>query len=524
MNDKDLDARLDRLKVGYDQLEERTDVDHVINTLKPKPSKKHAVKKRAWHIPLISAAAIAIMFGLGNSLMTDDAVNSNEQQESTETQNSDFDYKWFTAELKSRYESLEEQQFEKSGLTREQFYSLPSVGLAKQMYNRYMSGSWEDANGRTEQEFLDYMFERIEEELHTPEDILNLATSDFNSLPLELGISQSVLYQYSVRYREYEWARSQGEYVGTNKMDPADKQKLYEIMDPMLHPIIDFYAYGPFTNGGDVIVDVTELPGLFIPLETTYSTDEITILQDQSELATLLFLSAKGTMSNNLDDQQAAVFENGTVKQEFRETWMQYAEQPTHTLSYQVFGPIVEEMKQSNWTYSEAWVQFDFEDAFAHLDNLDNGFYQAGDTENTFVKVDGDFMSKIHGYFKTLSMSDSPSKYMELSPEEIVGLYYYYGQLGEIELRYEMYIQDDRFMQIPYEEYKTWPHEPQLPFDQFAESLSFIDHGVDEYNMHSGVVQIQLTEQGRNGSEEGILTFQVIKTDEGWKMPFMPTQ
>lgn len=523
MNDKDLDARLDRLKVGYDQLEERTDVDHVINTLKPKPSKKHAVKKRAWHIPLISAAAIAIMFGLGNSLMTDDAVNSNEQQESTETQNSDFDYKWFTAELKSRYESLEEQQFEKSGLTREQFYSLPSVGLAKQMYNRYMSGSWEEANGRSEKEFLDYIMQSLQEELYAPRELVEQKITQFERLPLDMQMSQSLLLIYSWRYQEYERAKSEGGMI-LSRIDQADRDLLEKVLDPLFAPILDFYAFGPMTNGADIIVDVTELPALFVPLEPAYSSDVVTIQEDKSDLATLLFISAKGTMSSNLEDQQAAVFENGKVKKEYRETWIQYAEQPEYTLSAQIFRPIVEEMEQTNWTKSEAWVQFDFQDAIAHLDNLDNGYYQAEDAESTLVKVDADFMSKIHAYFKTLSLRDSSDKYIALSPQEIVGLYYYYWHFGKIELQYEMYIDDERFMQIPWEEYKKGYQPFKWPFDQFAESLNFIDHGLDEYDMHTGVVQIQLKEEARNGSEEGILSFQVVKTDEGWKMPFMPTQ
>lgn len=524
MNDLDFEKRLNKLKSAYDKLEERSNPSDVIKDLKPKvvpvPNNK---KRRAWHIPVISAAAVVLLFGLGTTMLPKEDVNSSQEMLIEEPLDTDFDYKMFTSMLKQKYERMENEQFQKSGLTRDQYFSMPAVSLAKQTYSRYMTGNWEEANGRSEKEFVTYIMGRMQEELATPPELLHLKKDEFGQLPLDLQMSQSVLQQYSWRYQEYARAKSEDGMINSRISD-ADRDLLDEILNPIFAPILDFYEAGPMMFAGDMIVPLEKLPELFIPMEAAYSTQEIDMYEEKHELATLLFLSAKGTISQNLEEQRAEVFKDGVVKEEFRNVWIRYAEQPEYTLSAQVFAPIVQEMEQTNWTKSDAWDHFDYEDAMAHLDNLDNGFYGVSVEEAESEVVDDAFMQKIHGYFKSLAMVDSPDKYAGLTPEEIVGLYYYYGQLGEIELRYEMYIQDDRFMQIPWEEYQSWPHEQEIPFDQFAQSLSFIDHGLDEYNMHSGVVQIQLTEEARNGSEQGILSFQVIKTADGWKIPFMPTQ
>lgn len=524
MNEQDFDKRFHKLKNAYDKLQERTNPADVMHQLKPKVEPIEVKRKRrAWHIPLLSAASIVLLFGLGTSLLPDDGGNASQDVPIEEPVDPDFDYKMFTSMLKNQYERLEIEQFQKSGLTREQYFSMPSVSLAKQLYARYMTGNWEEANGRSEKEFVDYLMYRLQEELYTPSELVQQKANQFDRLPLDLQMSQSVLQQYSWRYQEYARAKSEDGLIYKRSND-ADRDLLDEVLDPMFAPILDFYEAGPIMYAGDMIVPLERLPELFIPMEAAYATDEIAMYEEKHELATLLFLSAKGTMSKNLDEQQAAVFENGVVNEEFREVWKRYAEQPEYTLSALIFRPIVEQMEQTNWTKSDAWDHFDYEDAMAHLDNLDNGFYGIPDKESSPVVVDSVFMQTIHGYFKLLAMEDSPDKYASLSPEEIVALYYYYGQLNEIELRYEMYIKDDRFLQIPWEEYKDGPLGTDLPFDQFAEKLSFIDHGLDEFDMNTGIVQIQLTEAARNDAEQGILSFQLIKTEEGWKIPFMPTQ
>lgn len=524
MNEQDFEKRFQNLKVAYDRLEQRTDPEHVLKEIQPNvETEKKPSKRRAWHIPLLSAASIVILFGLGSSMLPDDTTTSTQEQEIIKPIDPDFDYKMFTSMLKQQFERLENEQFQKSGLTREQYFSMPSVNLAKQSYARYMTGNWDEANGRSEKEFVAYIMHRIQEELYTPRELVQQKANEFEQLPLDLQMSQSVLQQYSWRYQEYARAKSEDGMIYKRSND-ADRELLDEVLDPMFAPILDFYEAGPIMYGGDIIPELVTLPELFIPMEAAYATDEIAMYEEKHELATLLFLSAKGTMSQNLEEQRTEVFENGVVKEEFREVWKRYAEQPEYTLSALIFRPIVQQMEQTNWTSSEAWNQFDYEDAIAHLDNLDNGFYGVPGEESSPVVVDDAFMQKIHEHFKTLAMVDSSDKYAGLTPEEIVGLYYYYGQLGKIELRYEMYIDDERFMQIPWEEYKDAPLGPDLPFDQFAEKLSFVDHGINEYDMHTGLVQIQLTEEGRHDAKEGIRTFQLIKTDDGWKIPFMPTQ
>ena len=44
-------------------------------------------------------------------------------------------------------------------------------------------------------------------------------------------------------------------------------------------------------------------------------------------------------------------------------------------------------------------------------------------------------------------------------PVEIVGLYYYSAQLKDFETQYELFIKDDRHLQIPKDEYMNAEHQ-----------------------------------------------------------------
>lgn len=528
METNQFEERMKRLKKGYEEMEERTDTKKVISALTNKEPERSKRPKKNWIVPLISVAAIFTLFLFAMSLVNPPTNSASEEEVIYEEEPLisalDMDLKLLSSMLKEQFEQMEEEQFAKSGLTREQYFSMPSVERAKQVYARYMTGEIDDYYfGVSEEVIVPLMIKELKYDMLTPREILERVKEDFQEFPLDLHMSSSLLQTYTWRHQEYEHAKL-GEGMAYTRINNADRDLLDELLNPMVAPILDFYEVGPIMYAGDMLIKLEVLPELFIPMEAVYARDEITLSEEKHELATLLFLSAKGTMSQNVDEQQDNVFENGVVKQEFREVWKRYAEQPEYTLSALIFRPIVEQMEQTNWTKSEAWIQFDYEDALAHLSNLDNGFYGSPEEEFGPVKVDDVFMQKVHGHFKELAMLDTPDKYAELSPEEIVGLYYYYWHFGKSDLQYEMYINDDRFMQVPWTEYNEDYQPFKLPFDQLAVSLNFIDHGIGDYDTQTGIVQIHLKEEARNNLENEILTFQLIKTEDGWKIPFMPTQ
>ena len=527
MNEQDFEKRFHKLKNAYDKLEERTNPADVMHQLKPKVEPiEIKQKRRAWHIPLLSAAAIVLLFGLGMSMIPKENMTSSEELYEEEPLISalDMDLNKLSSLLKDQFEQMEEEQFEKSGLTREQFFSMPSVNRAKQIYTRYMTGKIDNYYfGVSEEIVVPLMIEELKRDLLTPREVLVTYMDEFDQIPVDLYMSKNILQTYSERYQEYAMAKA-GEGLVYTRINDADRDLLDELLDPTLAPILNFYETGPIMYAGDMIQELDVLPELFIPMEGVYAREEIMMNDEKHDLATLLFLSAKGTMSKNLDEQQAAVFENGVVKEEFRKVWKRYAEQPEYTLSALIFRPMVEQMEQTNWTQSEAWVQFDYEDAMAHLDNLDNGHYGIPAQASTPVVIDDAFVQKIHGYFKSLALEDSSSKYSELSPEEIVGLYHYYGQLGEIELRYELYIQDERYMQISKEDYLTGTSIQYLPLKEYVKSYTFKEQSVDSNGYLTGVVEIELTDVAIMAHDTPTILIQVIQTEEGWKIPFMPTQ
>ena len=67
--------------------------------------------------------------------------------------------------------------------------------------------------------------------------------------------------------------------------------------------------------------------------------------------------------------------------------------------------------------------------------------------------VDDKFVQRVHALYKVFAGTYDQSVLTEASPEEIVGLYYYSAQLNDYETQYELYIKDEKWVQIPKEEY-----------------------------------------------------------------------
>ncbi|SDN98188.1 hypothetical protein SAMN05518871_10910 [Psychrobacillus sp. OK028] len=133
--------------------------------------------------------------------------------------------------------------------------------------------------------------------------------------------------------------------------------------------------------------------------------------------------------------------------------------------------------------------------------------------------VDENFVQQVHGLYKLFAGTHDQTILKEATPEEIVGLYYYSNQLKDYETQYALYIKDEEWIQIPKEEYMSAPH---LNIDDIKSEFTKMEF--EETSKGEGYVKLTRNPDSRNFGDEKVIGFQLIKTENGWRPPFMPTQ
>ncbi|MEK3980797.1 hypothetical protein MKY37_17345 [Psychrobacillus sp. FSL K6-2836] len=133
--------------------------------------------------------------------------------------------------------------------------------------------------------------------------------------------------------------------------------------------------------------------------------------------------------------------------------------------------------------------------------------------------VDDEFVQRVHTLYKSFSGTYDQTVLKEASPEEIVGLYYYSASLEDYETQYELYIKDNRRLQIPKDEYINGEHQNIVDIRLEIKEMKFKD-----YSKGDGVVTITKNTKAHKFAEDSVLGFQLIQTENGWRPPFMPTQ
>ncbi|MEK4084957.1 hypothetical protein [Psychrobacillus sp. FSL K6-1415] len=133
--------------------------------------------------------------------------------------------------------------------------------------------------------------------------------------------------------------------------------------------------------------------------------------------------------------------------------------------------------------------------------------------------VDDEFVQRVHALYKSFAGTHDQTALKEATPEEIVGLYYYSIQLKDYETQYELYIKDDTQIQIPKDEYLNGKHQVIDNIKLEFKELEFIQNAADY-----GVVILTKQSDRRSSDENEVIGFQLIKTENGWRPPFMPIQ
>jgi len=160
-------------------------------------------------------------------------------------------------------------------------------------------------------------------------------------------------------------------------------------------------------------------------------------------------------------------------------------------------------------------------------DNIWRLLYQqdsSSEEETTVVDgivIDMEFMSRVHGLYKTFATDKDPEALKEVSPIEIVGLWFYTAEIGDFETQYALYIQNEDHLVIPKEEYlRNVSNENQPPFEEKYSEISF---ELVDPDHSTGIAKLKVDKEAFPEEEEW-KGFQLIKTDSGWRVAFMPMQ
>jgi len=129
--------------------------------------------------------------------------------------------------------------------------------------------------------------------------------------------------------------------------------------------------------------------------------------------------------------------------------------------------------------------------------------------------VDDKFLQRVHDLYKSFVRTYDQTVLKEATPVEIVGLYYYSAQLKDFETQYELYIKEEGHLYLPKEEYMNAEHQHiedfRLEFKEMEFETSLNGEGV-----------VTLTKYPEE--QENVFGFQLVRTDNGWRPTFMPTQ
>jgi len=144
------------------------------------------------------------------------------------------------------------------------------------------------------------------------------------------------------------------------------------------------------------------------------------------------------------------------------------------------------------------------------------------------VAINDDFMQRVHSLYKNFAATKDSLILRNAKPTEIVGLYFYTGELNDFETRYALFYQDNQTELPSLDQYLNDVNQygaESYKFRDFFKSISFKvdDEYGDLYPFVGGYATLTV-DQSRYPDEEKVKGFRLINTNECWRVSFMPMQ
>ncbi|WP_342598698.1 hypothetical protein MHB48_14575 [Psychrobacillus sp. FSL H8-0483] len=539
MDDKQLEDRLDLLKTSYERVPSADNTDEIIKKIveeKVQPPYEKKGKGTKWQritVWTVSIACVFIIGILGASFLTEDVDHANEDGSEQVEYELDILTEQFLEDLKGVYPKEREKRRQVLKLTEEEYSKIAFIERADSTYNFYTEPNYYKSlyHTATTPETLQIHFDEIISSLYLPSEMIEevikneTTLSDeetaqfFNSYSSKIeGLQQFFNTKETTSEDQIKALEKEGLYAFPEppyiryKVDVEQVFRIKEYLAPSIIGYINMLEKEPVTFAGELIYSLNDSVATMMLFENYLleSSDSYVDKDKMKIYYTEIFHAVvKGTI-----DQP--IFDNGTVKKEYRELWKAMAnETSSYTPVNFILAPIVEEFEATNWTQSGSWEALDYNDIDDALHLAINGDLEQF-IENPSFKVseslvDQNFMQGIQKLYSSFSASYDQAVLKGARAEEIVGLYYYCTQLQDYDTQYELYVKDKKYYPISKEEYSL-----NLGITHLIEiwKLEFRQLSEDE-----GVVTII-----QDTTEEEHASFQLKHTENGWRAAFMPTQ
>lgn len=294
----------------------------------------------------------------------------------------------------------------------------------------------------------------------------------------------------------------------------------------------------PYTVGGSLAFSPEETAKILVQFENTMNyKDEETGLLDvyKGHYINMAYYLVKGS------DQFPVFDANGKVEEVYRKAWNILMENGTYTTpSKSYLYPIIKEFEASNWNSSTKWEYLDFSDVESALNNALYLDQVNSETDSRFegpyfempTDVTVEFENHVQSLYRLFSKKHEQAILKNAKAIEIAGLYFYTIQMDDFESFYKLLAKNEAYGQL----------NKQLIKDQIWQSKnlmeSTITNNVKLSEEFKSVLFIQDTDyedgkvglvtwafqSGKERHGEKTLDLQLVKEENGWRIPLNPTK
>ncbi|MGE7623086.1 hypothetical protein ACQKMD_08550 [Viridibacillus sp. NPDC096237] len=296
----------------------------------------------------------------------------------------------------------------------------------------------------------------------------------------------------------------------------------------------------PYTVGGSLAFPPEETAKILVKFENTMNyKDEETGLLDvyKGYYTNMAYYLIKGS------DQLPVFDANGKVKDVYRKAWdILLKNGPYTTPSKSYLYPIVKEFEASNWTSSTRWEYLDFSDVESALNNalyLDqiNLETDSPEFDGSYFEMPTDitveFENRVQDLYRLFTKKHEQAILKNAKAIEIAGLYFYTIQMDDFESFYELLAKNEAYGQL----------NKQLVKDQIWQSKNLMESTITKKKLSEefkSVLFIQDTETDYEDGKVGLVTWtfqsgkerhgektldlQLVKEENGWRIPLNPTK
>ncbi|MFJ5770185.1 hypothetical protein [Psychrobacillus sp. NPDC093180] len=540
MDDKRLEERLHLLKDSYERIPSEMDVDAILNKIEEAPQVNEKKNKGTkWQRVTVWAVSIASVFIIGvlsaDYLEGGGIKNSQNKQEELEQTDDLIEY---AKSLKDQYEKEREKRRLVLDIPAKDFKTLSFVQQADGFASSidYFSKQTYESNYYTSKDRYKELFGKAVNNIHLPSEMVGdilkqqekldeAKTSQFFNSYYSKIIDLKIYFnkKQNVTKKQVVSLEGEGLYLENGEFHfngNDDYLALKAFLVPTVAGYLEMLEQEPYTYAGELVYSLEDSVAAMMMFENSLleSFDYYSNISTMKGYYTEIFHAVvKGTKD------QSIYGDDGKVKEEYRQLWKAMMSQTSNSPVNYILPPIVKEFEASNWRKSDSWESLnygDIDDALHLAINGDLGpFIENLPSGKNETSVDDNFVQRVHALYKLFAGAHDQTVLKDAKPEEIVGLYYYCAQLGDKETKYELYIKDDQYQQIPKEEYMKPPHQKITDFRKEFSSLHF-----EQRSDKKGYVVLTLHPDRTLYMHDEVIGFAVIHTENGWRVAFMPTQ